>query len=200
MQIKIINDLLKHIQNCGSREDILTSILATMFQNSPDFTQQFLQKPELFGNLPGLEEWCHEQGIDTGCPIKQEKYSWMQDEEINFIPDILLFSEDDGYWVERPNSTFLFFIEAKIYEDLTDNQIYGYPAVHTEFSSSQVKTLLIAINPTDHDQQLFDQTITWEHVLDLIPSLIVLIHNPEMNILLHELFILLRIRYHESLT
>ena len=53
LEPKLIIKILDHIQNIASKEDIITGILATMFDVSKNFTTKFFNHPNLFARENG---------------------------------------------------------------------------------------------------------------------------------------------------
>lgn len=147
------------------KEDILTALLASMFEISPSmcidfFSHSYISCPE---NI--LDK------IKSKCFIKTNVayYNEFDDIETNykFRPDLLLTSSD----VFSDLLCHHILIESKIYSTLTTNQHKGYPEIKKRNLNS-IFILLITNHEKDEYIHYFDNVISWHQTYEIISSYI----------------------------
>lgn len=158
MNINVVDTLFDYTQNLRSSEDIITGTLATAFHYCPKFSEVFFKNS--FGiNIPKDGNFYVATGYST------VGYAWLKD--LNFRPDILISNKDED-WEKEPDGEQLILIESKLWSKFGPNQINKYKKFKDLFSkkaSNSVHMILISIE--EHEKGPFDQSLTWNKVIQL---------------------------------
>jgi y4mF family transcriptional regulator len=173
MIAKIIGKILKHAQTMG-KEDILTAILATMFEYSPGLIKAVFSK---------VDTDCHNYLNDTSKIQTGITYfsKGNKDEDYNFRPDLLISDKEFNF---ENNSPFI-LVESKIFAPITTNQYKGYPEIKSKYKDSAV--FLITNYEKEEQEEYFDFITSWSKVFNSTSSYIKGLKNDSEKLLLNEL-------------
>ena len=173
MIAKIIRKILKHAQTMG-KEDILTAILATMFEYSPGLMEV------VFSNV---DTDCHTYlnnvfKIQTGTSYfsKSEK-----DEDYNFRPDLLISGKEFHFEDDSP----FILVESKIFAPITTNQYKGYSEIKSKYKNSIM--FLITNYEKEEQKGYFDFITSWSKVFTSISTYTEGLTNESEKLVLNEL-------------
>lgn len=168
MDIKVTETLISNCQNLGSHEDIITGILATIFEYCPTVTKELLthlsNKEYVF--LNGGNDYDYYCGVN----LSRQTEKWL-DGKINFRPDILVKGHRE--WGEKgPKGKEKFFlIESKLWTKLSDSQIKGYSHFKDNYKSYNI---YISMSPTEDEmvKKCFNRQFTWNNVTDFLAEIL----------------------------
>ena len=156
------------------KEDILTALLATMFEYSPGLINSVFSS---------IDTDCH--NYLNGIPNVQTGITYFSnnenDEDYNFRPDLLISDKDFNFENDSP----FILVESKIFAPITNNQYKGYPEVKTKYTDSIV--LLITNYEKKEQLDYFDFITSWNKILKSTSSYIDGLKNDSEKIVLNEL-------------
>lgn len=175
----LLGKILKYSQTLG-KEDVLTAILASMFDYSNDFKNHFLNQIEL--NNQNLLEKIHSScSIQTGITYFSDR--GLVSEKYMLRPDLLISS--DNFSFTDTDSQFV-LIESKIQSDLTSNQYLGYPEIKGIYKENVVIILVSNYFKKEH-LDYFDKVISWTNVFEIAKDYILNHSNQFERVILQEL-------------
>lgn len=168
MDIKVTETLISNCQNLGSHEDIITGILATIFEYCPTVTKELLthlsNKEYVF--LNGGNDYDYYCGVN----LSRQTEKWLVG-KINFRPDILIKGHRE--WGEKgPKGKEKFFlIESKLWTKLSDSQIKGY--MHFKKIKKSFN-IYVSMKPTENKvlKECFDRQATWNEVVKYLGEIL----------------------------
>jgi DNA-binding XRE family transcriptional regulator len=175
----LLGKILKYSQTLG-KEDVLTAILATMFDYSNNFKNHFLKQIEL-NNQTIIEMITPSCGIKTGITYFSENR--LVDEKYMLRPDILISTENFSF--TETSSQFV-LLESKLSSDLTTNQYLGYPEIKNIYKEN-VAIILISNYYKNEHEKCFDKVISWAKVFEISKDYILNQSNNYEKIVLQEL-------------
>lgn len=175
----LLGKILQFSQTLG-KEDVLTAILATMFDYSNTFKNYFLKLIEL-DNQALIERITSSCEIKTGITFFSENR--LVDEKYMLRPDLLISTENFSF--TDTNSSFV-LLESKISSDLTTNQYLGYPEIKNTYKEN-VAIILVANYYKNEHEKYFDTVISWAKVFEISKDYILNHSNNYEKIVLQEL-------------
>lgn len=168
MDIKVTETLISNCQNLGSHEDIITGILATIFEYCPTVTKELLTL--LSSKEYAFWEDENDYNYYCGMSLTRQNEKWL-DGKINFRPDLLIKNLRE--WEENgPESKEKFFlIESKLWTKLSDSQIKGYSHFKDNYKSYNI---YISMSPTEDEmvKKCFNRQFTWNNVTDVLAEIL----------------------------
>lgn len=164
-----LSEMLSLIQNVSSGEDILTALLATVFNVNEKVFKAFL--------------------IEVGCPLKFKRYelatgihfppqgTYIGDKlkGVSFRPDIWIWEK--GVQDSSDADTSNIFIESKLGSAERVGQDVCYQKVRDSWGKEH--TFCILIRSTSEPNQRYDRTLNWYHVIDFIRQVVSNSNEPE---------------------
>lgn len=150
----------KNAQTLG-KEDILTALLASMFEISPQLLVYFFQHTYLSCPDTIINEVTEKQFIKTGITY----YNEFDEPNINykFRPDLLIASSD----IFNDLDSHKILVESKIFAPLTPNQYKGYPEIKKRKTNS-IFIILITNYEVKDFNNYFDRVISWKQTDEII--------------------------------
>jgi len=189
---QIFGKVISYAQTMGS-EDVLTALLATMFEYSPNLMEEMLTSQDT--NCGILLSSINNKNIKTG--ITYFSNHDINLDSYNFRPDLMI--SEENFEFKNPNSP-LILIESKIFAPLTSNQYKGYPEVKSKFENSYI--ILVTNYEKKEYSNYFDKIISWDWILKFIKEFIKKNKSNPENIILKELlksFYSIGIKFNENL-
>jgi hypothetical protein len=150
----------KNAQTLG-KEDVLTALLASMFEISSELCIYFFKHPYLSCPGPIMNEISEKHRIKTGITY----YNEFDDPSVNykFRPDLLVTTSETF----SDFSSHKILVESKIFASLTLNQYKGYPEIKKRNSNS-IFILLITNYENSEYVSYFDRVISWKQTDEII--------------------------------
>jgi len=179
MFTELFKIVYKNAQTLG-KEDVLTALLASMFELSPSLCIYFLKHSYISCPENIINQIISEHYIKTGITY----YNEFDNLELNykFRPDLLIASSNN--FAEKAHHHIL--IESKIFANLTHNQYKGYPDIKNVNKDSIY--LILITNYQDNSQNTyFDKIISWKQLYEIVNNYIVHKSGPIEKCLLGEL-------------
>jgi len=179
--VELVSQLLANVQRLGSKEDILTGVLACFFQTSRTFAARFF---ETVITLAGVDVSTYfsifpeSYGVVTGEKVSKKRYAWIEDKRIAFAPDIWIFDQTGDEWHEikpKPAPSFHFLIECKESAKVTKGQLRGYPFFEDDLfgkTAPRVFTLLIHGHAAPEEKSQFTLSLSWLELFALLNDLV----------------------------
>jgi DNA-binding transcriptional regulator YiaG len=160
MFTELFKIVYKNAQTLG-KEDVLTALLASMFEISPELCIYFFKHPYL--SCPDLimNDVTEKHRIKTGITY----YNEFDDPSANykFRPDLLITTSDTF----SDFNSHKILVESKIFASLTSNQYKGYPEIKKRNSSS-IFIILITNYENSEFINYFDRVISWKQTDEII--------------------------------
>jgi DNA-binding transcriptional regulator YiaG len=160
----MFKDLFKIVyQNAQTlgKEDILTALLASMFEISPKlciyfFKHNYLQCPDSIMN-----EVMEKHRVKVGVTY----YNEFDDpiENFKFRPDLLISTSE----IFSDLNSHRILIESKIFAALTPNQYRGYPEIKKR-RTDKVFIVLITNYQSSEFSEYFDKVISWRQADEIV--------------------------------
>lgn len=194
----VYSEILANLQNCGSKEDSQTAILATIFKKCPELARIFysqcldlIPQDQRSSFLP-----LSNQSLETiaGYKLRNKNHAFIP---CDFHPDIWIFDANADWGCrEAPEPELHFLIECKEGAKVSENQRVGYSYFRDELflGRAKVLTLLIHCNASQFDKDIFGLSLNWAEVAVMLRSGLSRIPSESK---LDELFFLLGLFEHQ---